>query len=341
MPLPFILGLGAAVAGVAGVTAGVKGAAKMKDASDIIEGSKEIAEESQKKFEKENKKTSEKMDELGKLELDILKSFKDFSNIFEKIKNRPTFEKYNKDGVTLPQYNGEKIKEVSVGAGVLLGGLGGAGLGVAGGFAAAGATTSAVMALGTASTGTAIASLHGAALTNATLAALGGGALGTGGGMALGTTILGATTLGVGILVGGIIFDFAGSKLSDKAGEAAVQADNIQRKVNKICEYLSELYNISDEYCKTLHNVNTIYVKQLSKLIYIVNDLEHTDWKDFSEEDKINTENTVLLVNLLYEMCKVNLVLKNDDPDGMNSINVNDIQSSINNADKVIKDIID
>ena len=74
------------------------------------------------------------------------------------------------------------LKKVSIGAGVLLGGLGGAAVGTAGGFAAAGATTSAVMALGTASTGTAIASLSGAAATNATLAALGGGAIAAGAG---------------------------------------------------------------------------------------------------------------------------------------------------------------
>lgn len=61
----------------------------------------------------------------------------------------------------LPQYNREELEQISIGAGVLLGGLGGAALGTAGGFAAAGATTAAVMALGTASTGTAIASLSG------------------------------------------------------------------------------------------------------------------------------------------------------------------------------------
>ena len=57
----------------------------------------------------------------------------------------------------MPHYDKEEISKVSVGAGVLMCGIGGAALGTAGGFAAAGATTAAVMALGTASTGTAIA----------------------------------------------------------------------------------------------------------------------------------------------------------------------------------------
>ena len=49
MPLPFILGAVAAFAGVAGVGSGIAGAVKMKDANDVIEGSKQICEESQKK----------------------------------------------------------------------------------------------------------------------------------------------------------------------------------------------------------------------------------------------------------------------------------------------------
>ena len=158
--------------------------------------------------------------------LKILNDFKDFSDAIEKIQNRPEFKEYKIGGVALPKYNKEELNKVSVGAGVLLGGIGGAAVGTAGGFAAAGATTSAVMALGTASTGTAIASLSGAAATNATLAALGGGAVAAGGGgIALGTSILGAATLGVGLLVGGVIFSATGSKLSDKADEADAGKD--------------------------------------------------------------------------------------------------------------------
>ena len=177
MPLPLFLGIGAAIAGAAGVGTGIHGAVKMKEANDTMNAAKNRHNANIAKFKQKNTRTTKAMDQLGKLELDILHSFGDFSDVFEKIQNRPVFTAYSKNGVNLPTYDGEKIKEVSVGAGVLLGGLGGAGLGAAGGFAAAGATTAAVMALGTASTGTAIASLSGVAATNATLAALGGGAL--------------------------------------------------------------------------------------------------------------------------------------------------------------------
>lgn len=329
----------AAIAGVAGVGAVANGASKMKKANDTMKSAQSQHDANIKKFKSKNKSTSQEMDKLGKLELEILNSFNEFSDVFEQIKNRPTFEKYSKNGVTLPKYNGEKIKEVSVGAGVLLGGLGGAGLGAAGGFAAAGAASAAVMALGTASTGTAIASLSGAALTNATLAALGGGALAAGGGgMAAGTAVLGAATLGVGLLVGGVIFSFTGEKLSDKADEAWKQMKKAEKQINTICDYLTDLKKTSISYYSTLSKVNKIYIDHLNALKGIVNMLGHKDWNLFTPEEKKLTENTVLLVGLLYNMCKVELVLKSNKKDGMNKINKEDIKKSISNAKSILED---
>lgn len=344
MPLPIwlvpvALKGAAVVAGAAGVGSAVHGAKKMKDANDTMEFAKQRHEKNVENFEKENKTTSQDMDKLGKLELEILHSFGEFSDVFEQIKNKPIFENHTKNGITLPQYDGEKLKEVSVGAGVLLGGLGGAGLGAASGFAAAGATTAAVMALGTASTGTAIASLSGAAATNATLALLGGGTLAAGGGgIAAGTAALGAATLGVGLLVGGVIFSFTGSKLSDKADEAWDQMKTAETKINKICSYLKELRETSNNYLDTLTRVNNIYQEHLNGLKSIVNLLGHKDWNTFTAEEKKVTENTVLLVGLLYNMCKVELVIKGKSDDDVNSINKEAVEKSINNANTVLAD---
>lgn len=341
MPLPLLLGIGAAIAGAAGVGSGIHGAVKMKEANDTMESAKRRHERNIEHFEKENKITSEYMDDLGKLELEILNSFSKFSDLFEQIKNKPEFDSYKKNGVILPKYDGEKLKEASIGAGVLLGGLSGAALGTAGGFAAAGATTAAVMALGTASTGTAIASLSGAALTNATLAALGGGAIAAGGGgIALGTTILGAATLGVGALIGGVIFNFTGEKLSDKADEAWSQMKKAESKINNICEYLLDLRSTSTKYSKTLSSVNITYQKYLNKLDEIVTKFRHNDWNTFTNKERKITENTVLLVSLLYNMCKVELVLKGEKENDMNKINKTDIDKSIKNAEDIEKNIL-
>lgn len=340
MPLPIILGVGAAVAGLVGVGSGVRGAAKMKEANDTMSEAKERHDQNMAAFEQINTDTTKKMDELGNLELQILKGFDTFSDTIEKIQNRPQFKEYNKEGITLPTYDKEVLKSVSVGAGVLLGGLGGATLGTAGGFAAAGATTSAVMALGTASTGTAIASLSGVAATNATLAALGGGAIAAGGGgIALGTTILGAATLGVGLLVGGAIFSVTGGKLSDKADEAFAQMEKAEASIIEICNYSNELKLVANQYIQSLTTVQEKYTHAFNYISYVVNGLHKTDWNDFTEDEKLATQNAVLLVGLLYKMCKVSLVQKSDTEDHMNAVNYEDVSTAISESEEVLANL--
>ncbi|MEG0181110.1 MAG: hypothetical protein RR657_04405 [Peptostreptococcaceae bacterium] len=338
MPLPFIIGGIAAVAGVAGIGTGIKGAAKMKEANDTIKAAESRHKSNIDRFERVSGITNEVMDQLGKIELQILNSFEEFSTLIEKIQNRPQFKQYNKDGIVLPQYDKESLTNVSVGAGVLLGGLGGAAVGTAGGFAAAGATTSAVMALGTASTGTAIASLSGVAATNATLAALGGGAMAAGGGgMALGSTVLGAATLGVGLLVGGVIFNFTGSKLSSKADEAYEQMEKAELTINKICIYLSELEYSGQIFKRAIVSVNDVYKEHFGFISYVIHKMNKTDWNDFTDQERRATENTILLVGLLYKMCQVNLVKKSESSEGVNSVNKEDIRNAISESEEIVK----
>lgn len=340
MPLPLLIGGIAAVAGIAGVGSGIHGGVKMKEANDTMKVAKSKQEDAVALFEKRNSETTGLMDSIGKQELEILSSFDDFSDIIEKIQGRPEFKAYTREGINLQEYEAAELKKVSAGAGVLLGGVGGAAVGTAGGFAAAGATTSAVMALGTASTGAAISSLSGVAATNATLAALGGGSIAAGGGgMALGTAVLGGATLGVGLLVGGIIFNVTGSKLSDKADEAYSQAERTEKEVNKIVGYFDELSLSATNFKTALSEVESQYRKRLSTLDHVVNFSEKIEWSEFTEKEKQMTENAVLLVGLLYKMCKTNLVLKNTEEEGLNIVNKGEIKSVVDSANKVLNDV--
>lgn len=341
MPLPFLLGIGAAVTGIIGAGSGIHGAVKMKEANDTIKAANWNHERNLRHFEQQSNITNNDMDKLGTIELNVLKGFEDFSDLIEKIQNRPKFKGYQKDGIEIPEYDGEKLKEVSVGAGVVLGGLGGAAVGTAGGFAAAGATTAVVMTLGTASTGTAISSLSGVALTNATLAALGGGSLATGGGgVALGSTMLGAATLGVGLLVGGVIFSVTGSSLSDKADEAFAQMVEAEKKINKICAYMEDLSKMAEKYVKSIETVNDMYKYHLTRLKYIIETEKKLDWNLFDDSEKKITENTVLLIGLLYNMCKVQLVLKSDEEEELNKINYIEVDKSMNDAKVLTSKIV-
>mgnify|MGYP000909387674 FL=1 len=337
MPLLIIIGVAAALAGAAGIGAGVHGAVKMKEANDTMDLANKRHKRNMEKLEGKNKFALEQMDKLGKKELEIIKSFDEFSNVFEKIQNKPEFASYNKEGISIPKYNPQELKQASIGAGILLGGLGGAALGTAGGFAAAGATTAAVMALGTASTGTAIATLSGAAATNATLAALGGGALAAGGGgMALGATILGGATLGVGLLVGGVIFSITGNSLSEKADEAWAKMREAEKEIEKICFYLDDLSNTADKFYNALYKVDTIYKHHLNYLKHAIYDLKKTNWINFTLEEKIWTENTVLLVSILYSMVKTKLVLKSNNEKELNKINKEETERLISDSNRAL-----
>ncbi|MCR4796823.1 MAG: hypothetical protein K5853_00055 [Lachnospiraceae bacterium] len=343
MPLPFIMIAGAAAAGAAGVANGAKGAQKMMESDKdkkLVEAQHEV---NTRYYEQTFEAATKAMDELGEFEMMIISEFQDFSDVIEKIENRPEFAEISSKDYSLPEYTEEEIKKASVGAVALMSGMGGAAMGTFGGFAAAGATTAAVAALGTASTGTAIASLSGAAATNATLAALGGGALAAGGGgVALGTTVLGATTLGVGLMIGGIIFNISGNTLKQKVAEAKESVEKETSEVDKVCLYLQDLYRAAENYKNALAVTKHIYDKHFARLQYTIEVEGTTDYRKFTETDKTAYKNTVLLVGILYDMLKVKVVKQKDE--NFNEVNTDTLNQKVGEAheyladDKIIKE---
>lgn len=336
-----ILLLGAsALAGAAGVGGIAKGGSQVLKANSTMKELQVQHQQNLARLEKRNKECVRDMDKLGRKELEILKSFQEFSTVFEKIKNRPEFAKIQKQGICLPQYDGEELKKASVGANTLLGGLGGAAAGTAGGFAASGAATAVVMALGTASTGVPIASLSGAAATNATLAALGGGSLAAGGGgMALGTTVLGAATLGVGLLIGGVIFGIAGGKISSDAKKAQKEIEKETQQTEEICNYLLDLQGTANRYGRKLDEVGSMYHEHMEKLKWMVVMQGRADWDWYTEPEKQLVNNTALLVKLLYDMCKVELVQKSEEEDAMNTINTTGLEEQYQKVKQVTESL--
>lgn len=332
MPLPFIIGGLAAVAGAAGIGSGIHGGVKMKEAKDTMELAKWKHERAVNRYEEKNKETTALMDSIGKRELKIVASFKTFSDIIEQIQGRPDFN-IQLGGMDLPQYQFDELRKLSNGVVEILGGI--TATGVAGSLAASGVTAAA--ASGVASTGTAISSLSGAAATNATLAAIGGGSLASGGGgMALGSAILGGATLGAGLLVGGAIMNLTGSKLSDQADEAYRQASRTEEQVDKIVSYLKELTDVAESFELSLMEVEAQYKKRLARLDEIVNYYGKKNWSDFTGDEKELTKSTVLLVGMLNKMCKTKLVVENHAEDGINIVNKYEVRSVVSKADQVL-----
>ena len=130
-----------------------------------------------------------------------------------------------------------------------------------------------------------------------------------------------------------------GSKLSDKADEALEQARRTEREVNKVYNYLFSLSEEAKRFRKALMDADTKYEELYRGLDYCVNFANKTDWNDFSDVEKKNTENCVLLVGLLFKMCQTKLVNKYSDGDGLNTINRADIQSAIDNSREVLNKV--
>ncbi len=109
--------------------------------------------------------------------------------------------------------------------------------------------------------------------------------------------------------------------------------------MNKIVAYFDELETAADRFRTSLINVEKQYTKHLSTLDHIINFEEKTEWSTFSDKEKILTKNTVLLVGLLYQMCKVQLVLKSENKNGLNHVNKDAVDKAVSDADKMMSKI--
>ena len=331
MAVPIILAVIGITGAVSGVAMGADGAKKIRSANESLGEAEQIQKNAIDLFEAKSKKAISVMDNLGKQELQILRTFDRFSDYIEKIQGRPLFRKIRIEFLNIEELNVEELKNISIGANVLLSGLGGVVAGTAGGFAAAGATTSAVLALGTTSTGLAISELSGVAATNATIAAIGGGSLAAGGGgMALGSAVLGGMATGIGIMFGGLVFEITGERLNKSADKAMVEAKNTERNVRKIIKYYDKLIITTDVFGRVMAKIANMYLRSLQNMIDIIDSKDGYDWSNFSEREKLIIENTILYVGLLYNMCKVQFVKKTNEE--LREVNEEDIKKAVTSA---------
>ena len=139
----------------------------------------------------------------------------------------------------------------------------------------------------------------------------------------------------------GMVISFIqmGSKLSDKADEAHSQMKKAEETINNICAYLTELENTAIKYSTSINNVYEKYVENFDYISYQVNELNKVDWNDFNQYERKLVENVVLLVGLLYNMCKVSLVNKAENENEMNTVNRSDVNASIIHSKQVLNNL--
>ncbi len=305
MPAPIIFGIIALYAGGCGAL--ISGTKDSWQTYKTKKAQKRLREEILKQHEEAIQASQEKINDLGRLELEIVDQFDAYSSLIEKIQRRPEFKPYQPKEVKFINPSLKELTELKLVAGSLLSNIVGMSMGSICAFTTAGVVPSIVAAVGTAGTGTAIKTLSGAAAWNSILASLGGGTIAAGGGgIALGTTILGSLTGGVGILVGGVIVKLISIKVR-KNNEKEIDMELTRETVNKLCEHFEEIAALSDRYSKVLLSVKEKYEKQILILSDIVETKKKTDWNDFSPSEQKSVQNTTLLVNLLYNMCSVEL----------------------------------
>lgn len=157
--------------------------------------------------------------------------------------------------------------------------------------------------------------------------------------MALGTTVLGAATLGVGLLVGGVIFGITGGKISSDAKKAQKEIEKETLQTEEICNYLLDLQGTANRYGRKLDEVSGMYHEHMEKLKWMVVMQGRADWDWYTEPEKRLVNNTALLVKLLYNMCKVELVQKSEEEDAVNTINTTGLEEQYQKVEQLTESL--
>ena len=124
--------------------------------------------------------------------------------------------------------------------------------------------------------------------------------------------------------------------MTDNAHSIWSEMETAEKEINRICRYLNELYTAAGEYIALLRRVRGEYDLHLSDMQRIIEQDGRTDWNDYTASEKLMVENTVLLVGLLYNMCKIQFVLQSQNANALNIVNHEDIQQNLSKATRVL-----
>ena len=312
MPLPFVLlgaagaaaKVAAAAAAAGGIGAAIHGGKKIKDANDSIKAAQARHDQNIARYHEQNEMTTAELEKLGKYELNLVRNFQTFADLFEKIQNRPEFGQVQTDGVALPRV---ELDDLRVAAG------------------------NANLALGKMTAGT----LAGVAATNVAIGAIGGLVGGPVALVSLGGTASSILAGPIGVLAGGLVMSASAGKQQKKADEAWAQVHEAEATIDKICIYLIDLRVAAQNYGVALGKVNKLYAPHLKEMVRIINTEKRLDWDTYTEEEQLLIENTVTLTQLLFKMCQVQLVLKTDDPNEIPELNTDELHAVQADSDRV------
>lgn len=170
---------------------------------------------------------------------------------------------------------------------------------------------------------------------NVALAIEGAAYAGAGAGLGIAVCGLNVLALGPGIFIGGIGLLVAGGHIKKKAIENNKQAKQLAKDIDAIVKKYDELAGAAALLEKHIAAVFTQYEKQLGKMRKILS--KKTVWSDMSDRDHTTIENTILLVGMLYKLCKIELIVKEKKEELINTAEVEAIGTEVDAALKHTK----
>lgn len=287
MPLPLVLGIGAAVTtGLTGLIGAASASAINEDAKELQETAQDVVQHAKTLLEQHRTATLAQIQKLGQTKLSLLShEMQDFLDVYTKLKEAELKDSAGLQELAhlnLTPVQLSEMREFSEQATSLIkGGLAGIGSGVLIGWGVYGG----VSTLATAGSGALIGSLHGVAATNATLAWLGGGTLAAGGlGVTGGSVILGGLVAGPMLLIMGNVANAAATKHFDDAYSNLLEAKTCYEQA---CTACGELKLIASS--AVIINAN---LKHLGKRLRVYNARMQAivsrcaDWKQLNRADQ-------------------------------------------------------
>lgn len=292
MPLPFIIGAGAALLGGVGIKKTLDAKENQDRANRKNRRAGRIVNEARERMDVARKNCGDELEHLGKTKVRILQeSVVPFVEEFEKLHHVEMEESAGLDELhklVLDKKEFRELKEMGSMASSLASGLAQGAL--TGGLTAFGAF-GAVGMLASASTGTAIAALSGAAATNATLAFLGGGTLAAGGlGIAGGTMVLGGLVAGPALAIMGCVIGSKAAENLEEAKENLAEAEAFSEEMDTAITGCNGIRKRTAMFSRFLLSLNALFEPQVYALGEIIKK-SGTDYRKFSEAEK----NTVVL----------------------------------------------
>lgn len=155
------------------------------------------------------------------------------------------------------------------------------------------------------------------------------GAIGAGAGAGLGIAVCGlnVVALGPGLLIGGIGLMIAGGHIKKKAIENNKQAKQLVKDVDAIIKQYDELAVAASMLEKHISAVYAQYDKHLTRMKKIL--LKKTRWSDMTDKEQITIENTILLVGMLYKLCKIELIVNEKKAEKINTEEVKSVGAEV------------